>query len=139
MATITVTGLGDEEKAVVEQAANEANMDLAEFARHRLRAGYRLWDADENFDVEKFQEKVGEKEPADTSTTQTPKSVNVSKEDRFAKQIKRNLPTEEEDALGKEEIAKLVSTKVIASVISDLIDEGEVKHSVEYGGYVRAE
>jgi len=134
-----MTGIGREEKAAIEQAANEANMNLAEFARHRFRAGYRLWDADENFDAEKFQEKVGEKEPADTSATQTPKSVNASKEDRFAEQIKRNLPTEEEDALDKKEIAKLVSTKAVTSVLTDLLDDGEIEHSVEHEGYVRVE
>jgi len=140
MAEVYLSGLGDDEKAALEQAANKANMSVAEFARHRLRAGYRLWDADENFDVEKFQERVGEKEPepANTNTAQ-PKSVNASKEDRFAQEIKRNLPTDDEDAVGKDELVKLVSTEVITGILSDLKDSGEVKYVVEHDGFVRAE
>ena len=140
MADIYLSGVGDDEKAAIKQAANKANMDLATFARHRLRAGYRLWDADENFDVEKFQERVGEKEPETINTnTAQPKSVNASKEDRFAQEIKRNLPTDSEDAVSKDELVGIVSKEVINDVLSDLKDAGEVEYVIEHDGFVRAE
>ena len=139
MSEIDVTGFGDDEKAAIEQAADKANMSLAEFVRHRFRAGFRLWDANENFNTEKFREQVGEKELETNTNTGQPKSANASKEDRFAQEIKRNLPTSDEDAVGQDELVELVSNKVIERVLIDLKDAGEVEYVIEQGGFVRVE
>lgn len=138
MPTLHISGISEDEKKALDQAAEDAGMTTSEFCRTRLRAGYRLWDADENFDVTEFQERLNEKQPADSTTSPTPsRSASAGKADRFESQIVNNLPSAEKDAIPKDELTDVVSQKVIDSVLTDLRERGEVKYVIEQDGFIK--
>jgi len=137
MAVIKLSGIGDDEKNALEQAAEDAGMSLSGFCRTRLRAGYRLWDADGEFDVLEMQKRLDEKQPTDSSSSAPSEPKSAAKADRFEQQIKRNLPTSEDDAVSKEELIETMSTKVVLDILKDLKDRGEVEYIVDQDGFVR--
>ncbi|RJX47632.1 hypothetical protein DP106_14520 [Halonotius pteroides] len=114
-------------------------MDTAAFVRTRFRAGYRLWSAGGDFDVSEMRSRLEDDIDDSTSESQTEPSdpASASKHDRFAEQIKRSLPTNEEDAISPDEVEDLVSTKVIRKVLSELREAGEVEYSVTQDGFIR--
>jgi len=137
MTSISLSGLSDEEKELIEDRADEAGMKTAAFARTRLRAGLRLWDAGGNFDVLEMQKRLGkEVETQDASEPTEPASA--AGQDRFSKQIKRNLPTAEDDAVPIDELQATISQAVMTDVLDELRDAGEVEY-ITGKGYVRVE
>lgn len=137
MAKIDMTGLSDEEKELIEDRADEAGMNTASFVRTRFRAGLRLWDAGGNLDVLEMQKRLGkEVETQDASEPTEPAST--AGQDRFSKQIKRNLPTAEDDAVPIDELQATVSQEVVTDVLDELRDAGEVEY-ITGKGYVRVE
>jgi hypothetical protein len=137
MASVFMSGLSDEEKALIEQRADEAGMDVAAFVRTRFRAGWRLWDAGGDFDVLEMHKRLGEE--AETQQTSEPtEPASVASQDRFSKQIKRNLPTAEDDAVPIDELQATVSQEVVTDVLDELRDAGEVEY-ITGKGYVRVE
>ena len=130
-----MSGLSDAEKELIEERANEVGMETAEFARTRFRAGWRLWDAGGDFDVLEMQKRLGEEAEAQQASEPT-EPASAAGQDRFAEQIKRNLPTAEDDAVPISELQETVSEQVVTDVLDDLRDSGEVKY-VTGRGYVR--
>jgi len=137
MARLAVTGLSDEEKELIEDRADEVGMNISAFVRTRFRAGLRLWNAGGDFDVLEMQKRLGEE--AETQQASEPiEPASAASQDRFSKQIKRNLPTAEDDAVPIDELQATVSQKVVTDVLDELRDAGEVEY-ITGKGYVRVE
>lgn len=141
MPSIEIGGLSTDEIEALEQAADEVNMTTAGFCRTRLRAGHRLWNAGGEFDVLEFQQRLeGRKsEPTTSTSTSTAKPATTSKQDRFRSQIKRNLPTNETDAVSKAELIEVVSEDIVNEVLADLKNEGEIEYVLNPDGFIRVD
>lgn len=139
MPKIEVSGLSNEEKQLIEEAADKVGMGNAEFVRTRFRAGYRLWNAGGDFDTSEMQSRLNNNLDAANIESQTKSSepATATKKDRFTQQIKRNLPSDEADALSREEIENLVKSEVVGDVLAELIEAGEVEYDPRQEGYVR--
>jgi hypothetical protein len=137
MARVLLSGLSDEEKALIEQRADEAGMSVSAFVRTRFRAGWRLWDAGGDFDVLEMQKRLGEEVETQQASEPT-EPASAASQDRFSTQIKRNLPTTEADAVPIDELQETVSQEVVTDVLDELRDAGEVEY-VTGKGYVRVE
>lgn len=135
MAQVTMSGLSDNEKELIKEAADEAGMGIAEFVRTRFRAGWRLWNAGGEFNVLEMQKRLdGEVETQQASEPTEPASAG--RQDRFSKQIKRNLPTDENDAVSIDELQATVSQEAVTDVLDELRDAGEVEY-ITGEGYIR--
>lgn len=137
MAAINLTGLSDSEKKLIEKRADEAGMDTAPFVRTRVRAGLRLWDAGGDFDVLEMHKRLG-KEVETQQASEPTEPASAAGQDRFAEQIKRNLPAAEDDAVPIDELQETVSQEVVTDVLDELRDAGEVEY-ITGKGYVRSE
>lgn len=138
MSELYITGIGEEEKEILKDAADNVGMDLAEFCRTRMRAGYRLWDvADGSFDTYEMQARLEEDSPEPSADDPDP--AEASKRDRFAAAIKENVPRNEEDAIPKDELIDLVARDAISDVLNDLLDDGELKYNAKHDGFVRVD
>jgi hypothetical protein len=137
MAQVSMSGLSDEEKALIEERADEAGMDVSAFVRTRFRAGWRLWNAGGNFDVLEMQKRLGEEVETQQASKPT-EPASAAGQDRFSKQIKRNLPTTEADAVPIDELQATVSKEAVTDVLDELRDAGEVEY-ITGKGYVRVE
>lgn len=135
MAKVGVYGFSDKEKELIEKRADEAGMTKSEFVLTRFRAGWRLWDAGGDFDVLEMQKRLDEEGETQQASEPTEPASAVG-QDRFVQQIKRNLPTAEDDAVPIDELQKTVSEEVVADVLDELRDSGEVKY-VTGKGYIR--
>jgi hypothetical protein len=140
MATISMTGLSGEEKQLIDDAADEAEMKTAQFVRTRFRAGYRLWRAGGEFDTHEMRSRLDDDlDESSESQTNTSEPTSSAKHDRFAEQIKRNLPTDEDDALPRDDVEDLLTSKVVGKVLDELADAGDIEYSHTQEGYVRVE
>lgn len=135
MAKIEMSGLSDAEKELIKKRADEAGMGVAGFVRTRFRAGLRLWDAGGDFDVREMQRRLGEEVETQQASEPT-EPASAAGQDRFVQQIKRNLPTAEDDAVPIDELQETVSEKIVTDVIDELRDSGEVTY-VTAKGYIR--
>ena len=135
MAKVGVYGLSDREEELIEKRADEAGMTKSEFVLTRFRAGWRLWDAGGDFDVLEMQKRLDEEGETQQASEPT-HPASAAGQDRFVQQIKRNLPTAEDDAVPIDELKKTVSEEVVADVLDELRDSGEVKY-VTGKGYIR--
>ena len=135
MNKISVYGLSDKEEGLIEKRADEAGMTKSEFILTRFRAGWRLWDAGGDFDVLEMQKRLDEEGETQQASEPT-EPASAAGQDRFVQQIKRNLPTAEDDAVPIDELQKTVSEEVVTDVLDELRDSGEVKY-VTGKGYIR--
>lgn len=141
MARISLTGLSDNEKELLREAADEVGMGLSEYCRTRLRAGHQLWTAGGDFDIFEMQKRLGDdldqsaKEPSSTPT----ESATAAEHDRFIETIKRNLPTDEQDAISKKELEEIVRSEVLGEALQDLLNEDEAKYLPTAEGYILTE
>lgn len=135
MGKVGVYGFSDKEEELIEKRADEAGMSTSEFIRTRFRAGWRLWDAEGNFDVLEMQKRLGEEGETQQASEPT-EPASAAGQDRFVQQIKRNLPTAEDDAVSFDELKKVVSDEILTEVIDDLRSSGEIK-IVTNEGYIR--
>jgi hypothetical protein len=140
MAHINVSGLSKEEKQLIKDAAAEAGMNTAQFTRTRFRAGYRLWKAGGEFDTHEMRSRLDDDlDESSESQTSSSEPASAAKHDRFAEQILRNLPTDEDDALPRDEVEDLVTSKVVGEVLDELADAGNIEFDHKQQGYVRTE
>jgi hypothetical protein len=130
---LTVSGLSDEEKELIEDRADKTGMDTAAFVRTRFRAGWRLWDAEGDFDLLEMQKRLGEE--VETQASEPTEPASAARQDRFSGQIKRNLSSTEADAVPLDELQETVSEEVVADVLDELRDAGEVEY-ITGKGYV---
>ncbi len=135
MGKIGVHGFSDKEEELIEKRADEAGMTKSGFVLTRFRAGWRLWDAGGDFDVLEMQKRLDEEGETQQASDPT-EPASAAGQDRFVQQIKRNLPTAEDDAVPIDELKKTVSEEVVADVLDELRDSGEVKY-VTGKGYIR--
>lgn len=135
MAKLGVYGFSDKEKELIKKRADEAGMTKSAFVLTRFRAGWRLWDAGGDFDVLEMQKRLDEEGETQQASEPT-EPASTAGQDRFVQQIKRNLPTAEDDAVPIDELQKTVSEEVVADVLDELRDSGEVKY-VTGKGYIR--
>jgi hypothetical protein len=140
MVTIQLSGVSRKEKQLIEDAADEAEMSTAQFVRTRFRAGYRLWRAGGEFDTHEMRSRLND-DLDDSSESQTGSSepASAAKHDRFTEQIKRNLPTSEDDALSRDEVEDLVTSEVVGEALEELNDAGKIKYNIKQQGYVKTE
>lgn len=135
-----MSGLSGEEKQLIDDAADEAGMSNAQFVRTRFRAGYRLWKAGGEFDVNEMRSRLDDDlDDSPESQTSSSEPASAAKHDRFTEQIKRNLPTSEDDALSRDEVEDLVTSEVVGEALEELNDAGEIEYSIKQQGYVRTE
>lgn len=137
MPQIGMSGFSDEEKEMIEEKADEAGMSLAGFCRTRFRAGFRLWRSGGDFDILEMQRRLNqieEKQPAQEQGGPTEPASSAG-HDRFAEQIKRNLPASESDAVSIDELKDIVAEDVIVDVIDELRKEGDIRY-VTGSGYI---
>jgi hypothetical protein len=135
MGKVGVYGFSDKEEELIEKRADEAGMTKSGFVLTRFRAGWRLWDAGGDFDVLEMQKRLDEEGETQQASDPT-EPASAAGQDRFVQQIKRNLPTAEDDAVPIDELKKTVSEEVVADVLDELRDSGEVKY-VTGKGYIR--
>ena len=135
MGKIGVHGFSDKEEELIEKRADEAGMTKSGFVLTRFRAGWRLWDAGGDFDVLEMQKRLDEEGETQQASDPT-EPASAAGQDRFVQQIKRNLPTAEDDAVPIDELQKTVSEEVVTDVLDELRDSGEVKY-VTGKGYIR--
>lgn len=135
MASITISGLSDSEKTLIEDRADEAGMNKSAFVRTRFRAGWRLWDAGGDFDVLEMQQRL-DKEVETQQASEPTEPASAAGQDRFSKQIKRNLPTTEADAVPIDELQETVSQEVVTDILDELRNAGEVEY-ITGKGYIR--
>ena len=129
MASVEIGGLTEEEKEMMDTLADEADMSTSQWARYRLRAGHRLWDAGGNFDIKEVQQRLDLETPEETD------EESVSPTGRIRQVIKRNLSTDR--GMDQDEIEDLITEEAISEALGELIDEGEIEYSPRKGGYVR--
>ena len=129
MPTVSVAGLSNHEKEKMEQLADECDMSTSEWARYRLRAGWRIWDASGNFDVVELEESL-ELDDASSSTTD-----NEKENSQLKNILLRNLSVD--DALGREEVNNLLTEKAIGEVLAQLREEGKIEYDDRKGGYIK--
>lgn len=139
MASIQLSGLSDGEKELFEQAADDAGMNLAEYCRTRLRAGYRLWTAGADFDVVEMRRRLEEDLDQIDVDLSPAESATAAEQDRFRQVIKRNLPSNQEHAVSKADLDEIVRDGVLGEALQELIDEGAVEYDARAEGYVRTE
>ena len=140
MVQVNVSGVSEEEKKLIEDAADEAGMSTAQFVRTRFRAGFRLWRVGGEFDVNEMRSRLDDDlDDSPESQTGSPEPASAAKHDRFTEQIKRNLPTDEDDALPRDEVENLVTSKVVGEVLDELADAGDIEFDHKQQGYVRTE
>lgn len=139
MTQITLHGVSDREKELIKQAADEAGMNISEYCRTRLRAGYRLWDAGGDFDTLEMQKRLDGDTKQSKADPSPVEPASAAEQDRFKEMIKRNLPTDQEKAVSKTELKDIVRDDVLKDALQELIDEGEAKYNARKEGFVRVE
>lgn len=130
----------DEEIQRWKDEADELGITQSRYARERVRAGNRLWEAGE-FKTDSLAQLVEENDVAGGSTM----SPQATIEESFAEKVLRELPVKgTNDAVELSDLRQLVfGTKeeqrdAILDTLEDLNKQGKVERTVK-GGFVRSQ
>lgn len=143
MGRVEVSGLRDVE---IEQIEAEAKIDtdgnISKYARRRLRAGMRLWDASGNFDPHEL-DKPFERDQATSNEHNDSHQPAVQSSGTIKQVIYRNLSTTdptkiESDADDETDIIDLVIEDLVVSALEELQEEDKITHKPRQG-YIKNE
>jgi len=143
MGSIRITGLRDFE---VEQIKNEAeiatNGNVAKYARHRLRAGMRLWNASGNFNPHEL-DKPFKREPETHREHNDTHQTSAQSTETIKQVLYRNLsnsdPIKIESSNDDEtDIIDLVVEDLVITALEELQDESKITYKPRKG-YIKNE
>lgn len=127
MGTIRITGMSEDEIERMKSQAEEEGLSLSRWARYRLRAGDKLWDASGDFDVAEFDDLFNSKEVSTAS--QKPNNNGSGLSDT----ILANLSST--GATSVDELTEIVVDQLIAEALDDLQEKGKIQFSAREEGY----
>jgi hypothetical protein len=143
MGTVQVTGLRDLE---VEQIEDEAEIatdgNVAKYARRRLRAGMRLWDASGNFNpheldkpFERESEAYHEHNDTHQTSTQSTETIKQVLYNNLSTSDPIKIDSDNDD---ETDIIDLVIEDLVITALEELQDESKITYKPRKG-YIKNE
>lgn len=142
MGSIQIGGLRDFEIEQIESEAKEhTNGNRSKYARQRLRAGRRLWNASGELHEEKLDKPLArdKEESNSASTPAQTSSLGSSVKEVIYKNLSTSDPIPiESDESNKDDLVDLVIEDVVVEAIEQLQREEKVQHKPRKG-YIKNE
>ena len=140
MGSIRVGGLRDHEIDQIESEAKEhTDGNISKYARQRLRAGRRMWNASGKLDEQELNRPLNKNKNDNTSTSSQSNSVRTDIKETIYANLSTSdpIPIESEDN-SENDLVDLVIEDVVVEAIEHLQKEGKIQHKPRKG-YVKNE